>query len=290
MKSNALNKLTSLSDTVRLVRDGDTLALGGAILYRRPMAFVREMLRQESLPRGLTLLCFTAGIESDILVGAGLVSRVRSCYFGLEAFGLAPMFTQAAATGQVQVIEETEASLAFGIRATLAGVSFMPAQGWIGTDLPRVRPDVKLVDDPYGSGQFVAFPAIACDVAVLHALRSDPAGNAQLGRNVGIDTELCLMSDRVIVTAEEIVDSVGWPIDVTSLRVDAVVHVPRGAWPTSCYPNYALDGAEIMRYAESCPDRFEKYLASFLESNPQGRVSSLNLNRVRDDVTPGSAG
>jgi glutaconate CoA-transferase subunit A len=268
MKSNAQDKLTSLSEAVRLVKDGNTLALGGAILYRRPMAFVRELLCQDSLPRSLTLLCYTAGIESDILVGAGLVSRVRSCYFGLEAFGLAPMFTQASGSGQVDVIEETEASLAFGIRATLAGVSFLPAQGWIGTDLPRVRPDVKFIDDPYGSGQYVAFPAISCDVAVLHALRSDRAGNAQLGRNVGIDTELCLMSDHVIVTAEEIVDSVGWPIDTTSLRVDAVVHVPRGAWPTSCYPNYALDGAEIMRYAESCPDRFGQYLASFTQSKP----------------------
>lgn len=265
MNSNAGNKLTSLSEAVQLVRDGDTLALGGAILYRRPMAFVRELLRQETPPQGLTLLCFTAGIESDILVGAGLVSRVRSCYFGLEAFGLAPMFTRAATAGQVQVIEETEASLAFGIRASLAGVSFLPGQGWIGTDLPRVRPDVKLIDDPYGSGQYVAFPAITCDVTVIHALRSDPVGNAQVGRNLGIDTELCLMSERVIVTAEEIVDRVGWPIDVTSLRVDAVVHVPRGAWPTSCYPQYTLDGPEIMRYTESCPDQFDEYLVSFLD-------------------------
>jgi glutaconate CoA-transferase subunit A len=228
------------------------------------MSFVRALLRQDSPPKDLTLLCYTAGIESDLLVGAGLVGRVRSCYFGLEAFGLAPMFTQAAAAGGIQVIEETEASLAFGIRAALAGVSFLPGQGWIGTDLPRVRPDVKLIDDPYGTDQYVAFPAIPCNVTVIHALRSDPAGNAQVGRNLGIDIELGLMSDCVIVTTEEIVDRVDWPIDVTSLRVDAVVHVPRGAWPTSCYPLYALDGPEIMRYAESCPDEFDAYLTSFL--------------------------
>ena len=87
-------------------------------------------------------------------------------------------------------------------------------------------------------------------------------------RNLGIDIELGLMSDRVIVTAEEIVDRVDWPIDVTSLRVDAVVHAPRGAWPSSCYPLYALDGPEIMRYAESCPDEFDAYLTSFLEIEP----------------------
>jgi glutaconate CoA-transferase subunit A len=264
MTKHGIDKRTSLRAAVRLVKDGDVLGLGGVTLYRRPMAFVRELLRHESPPRDLTLLCYTAGIESDILVGAGLVSRVRSCYFGLEAFGLAPMFTKFATAGQIQVIEETEASLAFGVRATLAGVSFLPGQGWIGTDLPQVRPDVKLIDNPYGPGQYAAFPAIHCDVAVIHALRSDRSGNAQVGRNLGLDTELGLIGKTVIVTAEEVVERIDGLIDVTSLRVDAVVHVPRGAQPTSCYPLYPLDGQEIMRYSESCPDGFDEYLASFL--------------------------
>jgi glutaconate CoA-transferase subunit A len=264
MTANALDKRTSLSQAVQLVRDGDVLALGGATLYRRPMAFVRELLRRKSPPRDLTLLCFTASIESDLLVGAGLVSRVRTCYFGLEAFGLAPMFTQLASAGQLEVVEETEASLSFGMRAALAGVSFMPGQGWVGTDLPRVRPDVKLIDNPYGPGQYVAFPAIQCDVAVIHALRTDRGGNAEVGASLGVDPELGLLSKRVIVTAEEVVERVKGPIDVSGLRVDAVVHAPGGAWPTSCYPLYPMDGHEIMTYSESGPDRFTEYLASFL--------------------------
>jgi glutaconate CoA-transferase subunit A len=267
MTRTVFDKRTSLSEAVQLVQDGDVLALGGMTLYRRPMAFVRELLRRDVPPTDLTLLCFTASLESDLLVGAGLVSRVRSCYFGLEAFGLAPMFTKLATAGEIQVIEETEASLAFGLRATLAGVSFMPGQGWIGTDLPRVRPDVKLIDDPYGSEQYVAFPAIKCDVAVIHALRADQSGNAQVGRNMGVDPELGLMSQRVIVTAEEVVERLEDSIDVFSLRVDAVVHAPQGAWPTSCFPLYALDGREIMRYSESCPDGFQDYLEMFLSGD-----------------------
>jgi glutaconate CoA-transferase subunit A len=274
MTRASIDRRTSLGEAVGLVRDGDVLALGGMTLYRRPMAFVRELLRRDVPPRDLTLLCFTSSLESDLLIGAGLASKVRSCYFGLEAFGLAPMFTKAAAAGQIQVIEETEASLAFGLRATLAGVGFMPGQGWIGTDLPRVRPDVKMIDDPYGSGQYVAFPAIPCDVAVIHALRADWAGNAQIGRNMGMDQELGLMSQRVIVTAEEVVERLEGPIEITSLRVDAVVHAPGGAWPTSCYPLYPLDGHEIVRYTESCPDAFKDYLAAFLagERSPAPQI------------------
>ena len=91
-------------------------------------------------PHDLTLLCFTAGLESDLLVGAGMVAKVRSCYFGLEIFGLAPMFTYYANRGEIEIIEETEASLAFGLRARAAGVGFMPGRGWLGTDLPSTAP------------------------------------------------------------------------------------------------------------------------------------------------------
>ena len=127
---------------------------------------------------------------------------------------------------------------------------------------------MKLIDNPYGPGQYAAFPAVHCDVAVIHALRSDRAGNAEFGPNRGVDTELGLLSDRVIITAEEIVDRIEGPIDVSSLKVNAVVHAPKGAWPTSCYPLYPLDGSEILRYSESCPDGFNEYLASFLDKGP----------------------
>ena len=41
-----INKVTTLTEAVKLVREGDTLALGGMTLYRRPVAFVRELIRQ----------------------------------------------------------------------------------------------------------------------------------------------------------------------------------------------------------------------------------------------------
>jgi glutaconate CoA-transferase, subunit A len=257
------NKITPLEDAANLVRPGDTLALGGVTLYRRPAAFVRALLVRDPRPTGLTLLCFTAGYESDLLVGAGAVSCVRSCYFGLEVFGLAPMFTEAANQGKIAILEETEASLAFGMRAHLAKVSFMPGLAWLGTDLPRLRPDVKLIEDPYNPGQqVVAFPAIAWDVAVIHALQADPSGNARLNGNQGVDVELALGAGTVIVTAEEIVEGFAQPVDIPGVAVTAVVHTPRGAWPTSCYPLYPLAGGELLRYIEACnAGDFEGYLS-----------------------------
>jgi len=259
-----MDKVISLTEAAALARSGDTLALGGMTLYRRPVAFVRELLKTGT--RDLTLLCFTAAYESDLLVGAGRVRAVRTCYFGLEAFGLAPMFTQRATHGDLRVIEESEGSLAFGLRATLAGVGFMPGPGWVGTDMLKVRPDVKVIDDPYTGRPVAAFPAIACDVAVIHAPLADRAGNARLGGNLAVDRELSMVARRVVITAEEIIDTLDAPVDVGQTFVTAVAHAPHGARPTSCYPQYPVDGAEILRYIDACAaERFDAYLREILD-------------------------
>lgn len=257
-----MKPILSLAQAAALVQSGQTLALGGFTLYRRPVAFVRALLATDV--RDLTLLCFTASYESDLLVGDGRVRAVRTCYFGFEAFGLAPMFTQAASAGCLRVIEETEASLAFGLRASLAGVGFMPGQGWLGTDMLKARPDVKTITCPYTGQEFVAYPAVTCDVAVIHAPVADRAGNARLGGNLCVDRELAMVARTVIITAEEIVEALDAPVDVAGLSVTALVHAPRGAWPTSCYPLYPLDGEEILRYMEMATNgRFEEYTAEF---------------------------
>ena len=137
----------------------------------------------------------------------------------------------------------------------------MPGQGWIGTDMLKVRPDVKVIDDPYHGEPIVAFPAVTCDVAVVHAPLADRFGNARLMGNLAVDQELSLVAKCVIVTAEEIVDEIDAPIELTGLSVTAVVHAPRGAWPTSCYPDYAVDGEEILRYIDACAaDKFHEYI------------------------------
>ena len=253
MSKTIKNKLISLTDAAAMVKPkGCRLSLGGFTLYRRPMAFSLALLdrfRNENTPSDITLINFTSSVESDILVGEGMVSKIRTCYFGLEVFGLAPHFTSAAADGSIQIIEETEASLAFGIRAAMAGVGFMPSIAWQGTDLLRLRPDVKTIEDPYSGEALTAFPAINCDIAVIHALEADLDGNACIGANQGVDRELSLVADKVIITAEKVVPRLE-KVDIVGIVVDAVVETPSGAWPTSCYPSYALDGLAILDYVE----------------------------------------
>jgi glutaconate CoA-transferase subunit A len=178
------------------------------------------------------------------------------------------MFTQAGNLGEVDIVEESEASLAFGLKATLADVGFMPGRGWVGTDLPRLRPDVQTVRDPYSGEELMAFPALKPDVAVLHALKADRQGNALLNRNQGVDPELSMAADRVIITAEEIVDELD-TVDIVGPIVTAVAHAPRGAWPTSCHPLYPMDGIEMLAYLDACGrEGFDEYLQALLAREP----------------------
>ncbi|MCD6401115.1 MAG: CoA transferase subunit A [Anaerolineales bacterium] len=259
-----MGKVISMTEGTKYVKSGMMLALGGMTLYRRPVAFVNELIRSHhstGLPNLLTLLVFTASLESDLLVGSGMISTVRSCYFGLESFGLAPMFTYFANRGEITIIEETEASIASGLRAKLAGIGFMPAKAWIGTDLPKLRPDVKTIRDPYTGEELMAFPSIEPDIAVIHAIKADTDGNAIIGMNKGVDEELTLAAKTVIITAEEIVPKLP-RADLVAPLITAVIHAPHGAAPTSCYPLYPIDGLSILEYTEKVhdPESWEKYI------------------------------
>ncbi len=264
------DRYVSIGEAASAVGDGATLALGGMTLYRRPLAFVKALLRRAKPPGDLTLLSFTGGMESDLLVGAECVKSVRSVYFGLEAFGLAPMFTKFAQEQRIDIIEETEASIVMGMRARISGSGFLPSPAWMGTDLPKLRPDVKTVADPYSGAELLAFPAIACDVAVIHGLAGDRRGNVLINNNLGIDLELVYLADTVIATVERVVDEVARTTDGVIIPFpgcDMLVEAPSGAAPTSCYPLYPLDGAGILAYTEACnAGRFKQFLEGFTES------------------------
>ena len=237
-------------------------------LYRRPCALVRELLASGATD--LTLMSFTSGIESDLLVGAGRVSTVRSCYFGLEVFGLAPMFTKAAGEGTIKLVEETEATLSQGFAAKLNHLGFLPVQGLLGTDILSVRTDLKVLTCPYTGARHVAVPALAPDVALIHARMADEAGNVVLGGNLALDREIAQLAKTVIISVDRVVPRDQLPeagVDLTlGTRDVMLVRTEEGAWPTSCHPLYGLDGAALLSYVVSAgTGGFERYLSAFLE-------------------------
>jgi glutaconate CoA-transferase subunit A len=258
----------SVEDAALAVTTGATLALGGMTLYRRPVGFVRALLKSPEPATNLTLIAFTAGYAADLLIGAGRIGTLRCCYMGLEAFGFAPMFTEFANQGKLNILEESEVSIVMGLRAAVGGTNFLPSTAWQGTDMLALRPDVKTIEDPYTGELLTAFPAIHVDVAVIHALVADHEGNIAINRNLAIDQLLVYAADTVIVTVEQIVDRIHPTPDLVMIPaagIDVICHLPDGARPTSCYPLYPMQGRVFSEYVELCAaGSFSDYLAGFI--------------------------
>lgn len=252
MKNKRDSKVLSLKEAISLIKNGDSVAFGGMLIYRRPVAAALEMIRQEK--KDLVLMGWTLGLEADFLVGMNCADSVRTSYFGLETFGLAPMFRKKAEAGELNVVEETESTIGFGLRAALQGVGFMPARSLLGTDLLKVRPDIQLVSCPYTGEVYPAIPPWRPKVAIIHVEKCDYLGNGVISGNLCIDAEIAQLADLTIITAEEIVDPIHIPTGkahIIGKMVDVIVHAPKGSWPTSCYPLYELDGQIFVDYLRS---------------------------------------
>jgi glutaconate CoA-transferase, subunit A len=258
------DKVTSLANALSHVEDGCALALGGFTLYRRPISAILALIDRGI--RDVLLIDYIAAFEADILIGAGCVSTIRSCYCGMEIFGFAPMYRRAVADGLLESIAETEATMAYGLQAARARTDFVPARIYGGTQMLELRADLKVVTSPYSDAKYVAVPALHPDVTILHALMADDAGNAVLGSELALDSDLGAASKYTIVTAERIVSTAEIErhgADILGGWVDAVVEQPNGAWPSSCFPNYAHDMAFFADYMDACNDgRFATFVAA----------------------------
>ena len=260
------SKLMSLKEAISThVQDGDLVGIGGLSFWRKPISACREIIRQNR--KDLTVCTFVGGIEVDMLIGAGCISHVKSCFVGMEIFGMAPHYRKAIESGLIKISEESEASIALGLKCSYLKVPFMPLKGIIGTDFPKVRNDIKQFEDPLGSGtQLMALPKIDLDVAILHVPYADEFGNGNIAGAVWLDDDMAKTAKKTIITCEKLVEmedirhlpgKAQLPMQTTS----AVVKIPFGAHPTSCYPIYTFDPNHIQRYLKT---EFEQYKQNFI--------------------------
>jgi glutaconate CoA-transferase subunit A len=262
-------KLIRMEEAVDLVNDGDMLAIGGYTLYRKPMAFIRALIR--SGRKNMTVLSFAGSVDVDMMIGSGAVSTIRSCYVGMEYLGLAPNHRRWIENGSVHLIEESELTIGLGLKAALQRVPSMAVKQLLETDMLKVRKDIRIAACPLTSERVVALPAIKPDVAVIHVTEADPFGNACFSGNICADRELAMVSDRVILTAENIVSTEQLkqspqPVQICNFEVDAVVEAPWGAHPTSAYPYYTFDMWHLFDYLEAGKgeDVFNNYLERYV--------------------------
>ncbi len=254
---NSVGLVTSMDRALGAVHDGDTVYLGGAVLDRKPMAFVRALA--VSGVEALDVMSFAGSLGIDVLVGAGCVRSVASGYVGLGAHGRAPAFTAAVTAGTIIDSEYSEWTMVGGLRAAAMGVPFLPTTAAMGSDVAAIR-GLRPVADPYTGSEYLAVPALRPDVTVLHAWRATAAGVVQTpwppDHLFDVDVVAARAAATVVVTVEEVVDDAEaaarpeWTI-LLPVDVDHIVPAPRGAWPTSARPLYEADHDAVAVYRDS---------------------------------------
>ena len=279
------DKRASLADAVSLVGDDATVALGGGLSARLPMAMVRELVRQGR--RGLHLVGSAHSIDVDLLVAVGAVRRCEESYVGFEQdLGLAPAYRRAAEEGTIEVAESCCATILAQLRAAEMGLPFLPVRGVRGSDIGRLHPEYAEITCPFTGERLVAVPALRPAVALLHAPAGDRYGNLHLDQPYVLDERFAAASQLVIATVDELVatdEVVAMGVTIPGHLVAAVVTAPFGAHPTSCYPRYAYDRDHLREYAsaaQSGPDGLEKYLATYVNGSEESYQAAVGASRL----------
>ncbi len=250
------DRTMALDDALELIGDGASVAVGGAVLSRKPMAAVRALAQAGR--RDLELITFAGSLEVELLLEAGALRAVRSSYVGLGSHGMAPRFAAAVSARSVEDSEESEWMLLGGLRAAASGLPFLPTRAALGSDLVAER-GLREVTDPYTGERFLAVPALVPDVALVHAWRSDAEGNIQSrwppDHLWDVDLLMARAARTVIVTVEQVVDAeeIRASAQHTILygfEVDAVVETPGGARPTAFPPEYGIDETRLAELSQ----------------------------------------
>ena len=269
-------KVRSLAEAARLVDDGASVGFGGSnALWRRPMALVRELIRQKR--EGLSVYNMIGGLEVDLLLGAGAVAATHCCYVGLDDFGHAPHFQRAASEGIVEIHEYSEFTFVAGLRAAGMDLPFMPWKTAWGSEVAQ-RQGWRTVRCPYTDAELLAVPANQLDVAIIHAARCDENGNVELPHPLDFiydfDYLLARAAKCVIVSAERVEPLPDASrVAMIGREVDCVVRAPHGAWPCGVASLYGVDGANLDEYLRaSVGGNVGSYLDRFVHDGEPARA------------------
>ncbi|ORV46584.1 CoA-transferase [Mycolicibacter engbaekii] len=273
-------KVTTLDEAVAELRDGMTIGIGGWGSRRKPMAFVRAILR--TAVKDLTVVSY-GGPDLGLLCSAGKVRRV---YYGFVSLDSPPFydpwFSRARTTGAIEAREMDEGMLRCGLQAAAQRLPFLPIRAGLGSSVVDFwEGELKTVTSPYpvdgGHETLIAMPALNLDAAFVHMNIGDERGNAAY---TGIDPyfdDLFLMSaqrrflsvEKIVPTEELIASTSPQTQLINRMMVDKVVEAPGGAHFTLGAADYARDEKFQRHYAEAAKsdETWAEFKATYLSGS-----------------------
>ncbi|MFX4262249.1 CoA transferase subunit A [Pelotomaculum propionicicum] len=266
------SKLMPLSSAVSLIKDSQTLAVGGSSLHRTPAAFCHKLAAMNKT--ALKIVSVFPGYAADVLCAADCVDTVYFSFFGFEnEFGLAPGFRKGCQEGKIKAIEGSCISIIAALRAGASGVPFMPVGGLLKSELLDMRPDFfQVMTSPFNGEKVAAVKALVPDWAIIHVQEADEFGNARIIGSGFQDGLLARAARKTIITAERIVDNESFRRNpeltaVPYFLVEAVSLSPQGAKPGICFNEYEIADAGMLKaYTKAVKEgTLNQYLTGDLE-------------------------
>jgi glutaconate CoA-transferase subunit A len=241
-----------------------------------PAALARAIARRGA--KGLRLVGVPiGGYAMDLLIGAGCAAEVETSAVTLGEHGFAPCFTRAVQEGAIRVRDATCPAIHTQLQAAEKGVPFLPLRGLIGSDILAHRPDWRVIDNPFAAAgdPIVLLPALAPDIAIIHAVLADEAGNLWVGRRRELAT-MAHAARMTLATVEEVVsgnlleDERLAPGVISATYVTAIARARHGAWPLAVLDRYGTDEPHLADYARMArtADGFARYLDRFVRAAP----------------------
>ena len=230
-----MSKLTTLKKAIhQFVNQGDLLYASG-FTHLIPFAAGHEIIRQGI--KDLVLARATPDLIYDQMVAAGCARKVIFSYMGNPGVGSLRRVRAAIEAGELEWEEFSHFSMISRLKAGASGLPFMPMKNTGASDLAAQNPAYQKVSDPYTGEKVIVVPPLKPDIAIVHVQRADVLGNAHVWGILGEQQLAAFAADKVILTAEEIVDESVIRSDpnrtlIPGLIVDAVCHVPYCAHPS----------------------------------------------------------
>ncbi|HJW90363.1 MAG TPA: CoA-transferase [Anaerolineales bacterium] len=248
-----MSKFISLSEAIRQnVLPGDTVYAAG-FTHLIPFAAGHEIIRQGL--RDLVLARATPDLIYEQMVAASCARKVIFSYMGNPGVGSLRFVRAEIEAGNLEYEEYSHFSMISRLQAGAAGLPFMPMNPTAAGDLEAANRQYRRVVDPYSGGEVVVVPALNPDVAIIHVQRADAEGNAQIWGIIGEQKEAAFAAQRVILTAEEIVDAAVIRSDpnrtlIPGFIVDAVCQEPFACHPSYTQGYYDRDNAFYLEWDE----------------------------------------
>lgn len=286
LRSKLMNEREAVK---RFIHSGDYIGFELYGTVRAPLSIVREIVRRRI--GGLRLMG-QGLMDADFLIAAGLVTELDITYVGYEAYGLSPILRRAVERGTIRLAEWSNAAITWRMKAAAIGLPFLPARSMLGTDT-LARSPARTMKDPFTGMDLVLLPALVLDTAVIHVHRADKFGNCQIDGISGFAVEMSRACKRLIVSAEEIVDTEVFRATpertvIPYFLVDAVVKAPFGAHPGETCGAYRRDEPHIKAYLEATrtEEATNKYLEEFVHGVKDHaaylkRVGAARLSRLK---------